>query len=76
MSAITIIPGTQPTGLMDRLRYLFRMESRFGSHDQVAANTSALRPVSGTSGQPVLPDEAPDPLDDLQNATWEDAEWQ
>lgn len=77
MSSASIVPGTAPTHLVRRLLLFLRIAPvarllRGDPMPAVAPRDEHLPPAA----RAFHPDVAPDPLDDLQNATWEDAAWQ
>jgi hypothetical protein len=77
MAAISVISGTQPTSLGHRLLSLLRRVPDTGTVRRIGTGNHgsdvASNPVNNGLYQPTS---LMDPLDDLQNATWEDAEWQ
>lgn len=72
MSAATFVPGTPSTSLARRMVLALRLAVTA----RPAAGARAKRPVpprtTGEAAHPAIMD----PLDDLRNATWQDAEWQ
>lgn len=78
MSAGAFVPGRQPTSFARRLLQVMRPVPsarviRIGS--PVTGRITSTLPRWRTA-QPVTTFNAPDPFPDLQDATWEDAEWQ
>lgn len=78
MSAGAFVPGRQPTSLARRLLQVMRPVPsarviRIGS--PVTWGITPTVPRRGTAPA-VTTFNAPDPFPDLQDATWEDAEWQ
>lgn len=75
MSAVTIVPGTQSASLARRIAAVLRLAVVEPSPRVRRTPLSARSPERSRAGSGA--DAARlDPLDDLRNATWEDAEWQ
>jgi hypothetical protein len=77
MSSASIVSGTPPTNLVRRLLLFLRIApvARLFRDDPIPVTAPRGGPLP-PAARVVSPIVAPDPLDDLENATWEDAAWQ
>lgn len=76
MSAVTIVPGTQSASLARRVASSLRFAvdvTALLHRAPAGARVRLPRPVGAADRAGAA---SPDSLDDLRNATWEDAEWQ